>query len=103
MTRTSVSGASRFSCILRAMKLGLLGELTRDEHVPEWFVSAPVDVPLLGVRLRFVVEDLEEDEVPAELEEAVSRFLGRRSQDRAAATPHVFQNHRTVVEALVTS
>lgn len=82
------------------MKLEALGELTRDEDVPEWFVSRPVNVPLLGVPLRFVVEDLEEDEAPADFEDAASSFLRLRAADRATATPHVFQNYRRFVDAV---
>lgn len=82
------------------MKLGVLGELTRDEHVAEWLVSRPVDVPLFGVALRFVVEDLEEDRAPAELERAAATFLRLAPEDRAAATPHVFENYRSVCRAV---
>jgi hypothetical protein len=82
------------------MRLGALGELTRDEHVPEWFVSSPVDVPLFGLPLRFVIEDVEEDPAPAEFEDAVSTFLRLGAKDRAAATPRVFQNYRRFVDAV---
>lgn len=82
------------------MKLGLLGELTRDEHVQEWLVSVPVDVPLFGVRLRFVVEDMEEDQAPAEFEEAVSRFLRLGPNDRGTATPYVLQTYRRFIAAV---
>jgi hypothetical protein len=82
------------------MKLGLLGELTRDEHVPEWLVSSPVDVPLLGLPLRFVIDGLEEDQAPAAFEDAVSTFLRLGAKDRKEATPHVFQNYRRFVDAV---
>lgn len=80
--------------------LAPLGELTRHDRIEEWLVSAPIDVPLLGVRLAFVIEGLESDANPSDFAGAVTNFLALTREDREAATPHVFRNYRRFVEAV---
>jgi hypothetical protein len=79
------------------MRFEPLGELTPDEHVCDWLVSAPFPIPLLdGVALPFTLENLPEDPAPDDFVAAVRSFLSLDARDRERAAPHVFDNYRQV-------
>lgn len=78
-----------------------LGELTRDPDIDEWLQSEKVDVGYFpGVKLRFVLESVEDDASAEEFAAAISNFLALTMRHRDEATPFVFANYREFVEAI---
>lgn len=83
------------------MWIETLGDLTVDEHIPEWLVSQALDVPYFpGVKLRFVLENLASDGRSDDFVSAATRFLGLTTRDRDLAAPYVFENYCKVREAI---
>jgi hypothetical protein len=78
-----------------------LGQLRRDESIEEWLISLPIDVPLLGARLQFIVENLERDGALEEFARAVQAFLGLTPNDRADVMPHLHRNYRSVLATVL--
>ena len=83
------------------MRIEQLGELSPDEHIPEWLVSKKVDVPYFpGPKLRFVFDGLGGDDAPEEFASAVRRFLALTVHERDHAAQYVFTNYRETCEAI---
>ena len=79
------------------MHLDPLGELAPDREFPDWLVSAPVPVPILGgVPLAFTLEGVAADSRPGEFTEAVRNFLALRLEDRDSAAPHILENYQRI-------
>jgi hypothetical protein len=80
------------------MKIEYLGELTPHQNIEEWMVSSEVEVDYFpGTRLRFVLEDIEDDLDPNAFVAAVGNFLKLRVKDREEATPYVYKNYSDFV------
>lgn len=78
----------------------LLGELTQDLDIPEWWESAPVPVPFFsGKALPFVVEEeWQGTSYPAAAHDAVAAFLALGDADRLAISDQVHANYRHSAE-----
>lgn len=77
------------------MNSPLLGNLERDSEINEWLLSPPVPVPYFnGLRLPFVLQEIEEDSCPADFEAAVGRFIRLGSAEREHAGNYVFRLYR---------
>ena len=81
------------------MHLAPLGELTRDLDIEEWFRGGSVTSEYLGGQdLEIIIEGIEDDEAPGDYTAAINAFLSLTTEDRAGATPYVFENYRRFVD-----
>jgi hypothetical protein len=78
----------------------LLGTLTQDLDIPEWWESAPVPVPYFsGTPVPFVIEEeWQGSSYPPPLESAIAAFLALTDDDRIAASEAVDANYREAVD-----
>jgi hypothetical protein len=73
------------------MTIPELGPLAPDTHIPEWLVSAPIPIPFFdGTPLAFTLDGFELGDESA-IGAAVGSFLSLTSDDRIAASNHVFK------------
>lgn len=77
-----------------------LGHLVQDHDIEEWWVSAPVQVPLLREEVEFVLVAFTLDDRADEFEDAISAFLALDTADREQATPYVYENYRRFIDAV---
>lgn len=81
--------------------LPLIGTLTQDLDIPEWWESTPVPVPYFsGAPVPFIIEEeWQGSSYPPQLESAIAAFLALGEADRIAASDAVFANYRDSVDA----
>ncbi len=78
------------------MEIPTLGRLKPHREVPEWLVSALVDIPLLnGLKLSFTLDDLS-DANEVEVTRAIQSFLRLTSADRLQVGSYLYENYRHV-------
>lgn len=81
------------------MEIPPLGKLERHDRFADWLESSEVEVPYFdGARLGFVLEAFEADPAPDDFVSAIASFLRLTVDDRALATPYVFQNYLDFME-----
>jgi hypothetical protein len=86
---------------LTVMTVPPLGILERHPDVEECLQSAPVPVPYFnGLKLPFVLCDVEEDSTPADFENAIQAFFRLGPTERQQAGQYVFRLYRQFVEAV---
>jgi hypothetical protein len=82
--------------------LPLIGDLTQDPHIPEWWTSQPVPVPYFsGAPISFtILVDETDSGYPPEVSEAIKSFLSLGTLDRLAASDRVFKNYQVFADAV---
>jgi len=79
----------------------VLGNLSEHDIVPEWVVSEPIPVPLLGgdrQRFTLVMDAIGEERVSGEVAAAVDAFLSLGEADRELIGEKAFENYTEYVE-----
>ena len=83
------------------MRLEQLGELTRHPDIEEWLQSELIDVGYFPEkRLRFILENIEDDEAQQDYAAAVVNFLKMTTADREVASLYVFKNYSEFVRTV---
>ena len=83
------------------MKIEPLQNLVRDDDIEEWFVSDCISVPYLdGIKVEFVLENIEEDKSPEDFEEAIQQFLSLSVDDRSLADSYIYKVYSQFVDAV---
>ncbi|MFL5331375.1 MAG: DUF6985 domain-containing protein [Gemmataceae bacterium] len=82
--------------------LPLIGKLTQDPDIPEWWTSQPIAVPFFsGTPLPFTIMAEGTDlGYPPDVADAIRQFLSLNVTDRAAASERVFAHYREFAEAV---
>jgi hypothetical protein len=80
------------------MNLPMLGSLKPNQHIPEWLVSDPLEIPFFGgLKLPVTLETHDEaDEKDVNM--ALASFLNLGIDERLAISRYVFQNYRNMAE-----
>jgi hypothetical protein len=82
------------------MNIPMLGPLRPDQHIPEWLVAEPLEIPFFGnLKLPVTLESHDEAD-EEEIKTALTSFLSLDPDDRLAISRYVFQNYRTMAESV---
>jgi hypothetical protein len=83
------------------MNIEHLGELTRDPDIEEWMRSSEIAAGYFdGMKLRFILMDIEDDPNPEDFIAAVGNFLSITPELRLQASKYVYKNYSDFLDAV---
>ena len=87
--------------VRRNMKIKSIGYLHKNPYIPQQLDSDEINIPFLGnQRLIITFQDIVDDPVPKEFEQAINNFLKLQEEDRKKTNPYVFGDYKDFVECV---
>jgi len=81
------------------MELNTIGKIITNAHINSWFDSELIKIPYFAKeKLRFIIEDIEDDSNKEDFETAISNFLSLTVKNREFSTKYVYKNYCDFIE-----